>query len=790
MIASDFKTAVRNIVRNKVTSIISIIGLGIGLGSLILLQLLIIHETSFDRYIPDYRNVNRVIFGETDRTAYPLAEEMKKDFPEVTGYFRIYQSGNFQLRNLRNEVVREENFAFADSTIFRILGIKLTGTPANSQSEMAISEKMAKKYFGNSSPLGMVLKVKLNNEFLNLSVSGIYKDFPSTSTLYPDFIADIKLSEKVLGQFKQSLGQFGVGLSPDFTWNFPAFYTYAVLDRNANKSMLLKKMEKFRELMNDESAKELKFSFQPVNETYLGSARFQSGYSSLRRGNSNELKYYWSISFIILLISVTNYIFLTRAATSDRLREMGTRKVLGASKYSLRRQIILESTLVTILSLIPVAFIIDPGISFINNTLNRTLTTDVFLNPVTWLTIITIVILTGMLSGMAIGFNLSRIPALLLLSAKTSEKSRSRIWDSSFLVFHFSLYLILVVCVITVSKQIKYSLTSYKGINPKNIMVSELTSPSLKTSFTALCSEMEKTPGVIKVAGSSYMPPSGNILPLTLANPEGEKIRFDGLIMGEGMTEMLGIEIIDGSPFGTFQPWPRIELLINESGAKEHNIKSGDMFLGVFHIMGIVKDFHAHSFHTLIQPLAILQQNPEQMGVIAIKTDGSNDKTVIKRLRDLYSQIAPDEIFEIQYLTNTMDDFYSYDKNQGKIIGAFSILAAVLSIMGLFGIALISISRKTKEIGIRKVNGASIIETLFLINREFVRWVIISLVIGIPIGLYLASGWQNSFAYKTELSWWIFAVAGLSALLIAVLTVSWQSWRAATRNPVEALRYE
>jgi putative ABC transport system permease protein len=265
-------------------------------------------------------------------------------------------------------------------------------------------------------------------------------------------------------------------------------------------------------------------------------------------------------------------------------------------------------------------------------------------------------------------------------------------------------------------------------------------------------------------------------------------MKFDGLIMGEGMTELLGIEVIDGSSFGTFQS-TSVEVLFNESSAKKYNMKVGDIYLGT-HVKGIVKDFHSHSFHMLIQPMAIIQQNPAKMGLVAIKTDGTNDQTVKDRLRGIFKEIDPDEIFAVSYLTDAINSFYSAEKNQAKIMGAFTILASVLAIMGLFGIALISIARKTKEIGLRKVNGASVFEVIYLLNKDFVVWVFLSLVISIPLSYYLMSVWQNRFAYKTDLNWGIFAVAGISAVLIAILTVSWQSWRAATRNPVEALRYE
>ena len=224
-----------------------------------------------------------------------------------------------------------------------------------------------------------------------------------------------------------------------------------------------------------------------------------------------------------------------------------------------------------------------------------------------------------------------------------------------------------MVSVITVSKQIKYSLTNFKGINPKNIIIIELNTNELKASFTLLCNEMVKIPGVINTAGSSFIPPLGAYLTINLATPDGEKVRFDGLIMGKGMTEMLGIKVIDGEPFGEYRTDIR-EVLFNASSALKYKVKAGELLHG-FTVKGIVKDFHAHSLHTLIQPMVILQQNPVKMSLLAIKTDGSNDKAVIDRLKDLYEEILPNESFEVKYLTEQIGEFYSNEKNQGEIIG-------------------------------------------------------------------------------------------------------------------------
>jgi putative ABC transport system permease protein len=788
MIVPELKSAIRSIVRKKVTSAISILGLGIGLGCIIVLMALIIHEKSFDRFIPDYQNVYRIVFGNSVQTHFPLAENMAGEFPEVKDYFRYYQAGSLQVKTPANEIVRESGFAFADPAIFRILGIKfLSGAPARSVSEIAISDESAAKFFGSQSPTGAVIRVKFADRFMDLTVSGVYRSFPDNSTLNPDYIADIKLSDRILTQFQRSLGEYGNENAQNFDWRYAEFLSYVFLDKNADPGALSSKMEKYKELITNEDKDELHYKLQPVSEIYLGSGDMNGGFF-LRRGNPEELLYYEAITILILIIAVANYILLSRASASDRIHELGTRKVFGASRGRIRLLIILESNLIVLLSLIPATFIIDYGMTFINETLNKTITPQVFLNPVLLLLLFLIILLTGFLSGWLIGLNYSKIPALTLISGKIVKKGRSNRWNYSFLVLHFAIFIILVSGVITVSKQINYSMSGYTGIHPQNVMVAPLNTNELKKSFAVICEEIEKIPGVEKTAGGSFIPPFGNFLPINLAVTDGDKVKFDGLIMGEGMVELLGIEVIDGSSFGPFKP--RIpEILLNESSAKKYNVKAGEPFM-VFNIRGILRDFHAHSLHTLIQPMVILQQNPEKMGLIAIKTTGKNNDAVIKRLRELYTQIAPDEIFEVSYLTDQIDNFYGRERNQARIIGAFSLLAMILSVMGLFGISIISITKRTKEIGIRKVNGASITEVLLMINADFVKWVLISIVISVPASVYLFSQWMNRFAYKTQQSWWIYASAGMAAVIIAVLTVSWQSWRAATKNPVESLRYE
>lgn len=788
MLKSDLYAAIRNIFRNKVTSLISILGLGIGLGCIIILMALIIHEKSFDKYIPDHRNVYRILLGNLGLTPYPLAESMSADIPEVKGYFRYHQPSSLQLRTKENEIIRESSFAFADTSIYSILGIKLiSGFPAISQSEVTISREAATRYFGEISPVGLAIPVKFGDGFTPLTVSGVYEDFPTTSTLAPSFIADIKLSGRMFTWWQRSLGEFGGTISSESDWSHPDFLTYVVLSQNSDPLAVNAKLEKYKEFITLENRDELKFTLQPVTQIYMNSEEITANYY-LRQGNRSELVYYEVISFLVLVISLANYILLTRAGVVDRVLNLGTRKAFGASHGKIRRLIIFESLLIVLFSLIPASFIIDSGIDLVNSSLNKTLSPEAFLNPPLLLAVTAIVSLIGILAGWLIGLHYSRIPALDLISGKTGNNGRRGRMDYSFLVLHFTIYMVFASGILAISKQIRFSMSEYRGMNPENVLVAELSSDNLMKSYYTLKNEMERVPGVTRVSGGSFIPPFGNQLPITLADTDGSRIRFDGLIMGEGLTDLLGIELIDGEPFGPFKEGPP-EVLINETAAATHKVKAGDRLLA-FRVKGIVRDFVAHSVHTAIQDLVILQQNPQRMTQFVIKTDGKNDEVVKARLRQLFNQISPDEIFEAGYLTDRIERFYQRERNQAKIIGAFGLLAAVLSVMGLFGISVISIARRRKEIGLRKVNGAATREVLLMVNADFLKWVLLAFVISVPVSIFLLNKWLERFAFKTGLSWWIFAVAGLSAVVIAILTVSWQSLRAATRNPVEAIRYE
>lgn len=259
--------------------------------------------------------------------------------------------------------------------------------------------------------------------------------------------------------------------------------------------------------------------------------------------------------------------------------------------------------------------------------------------------------------------------------------------------------------------------------------------------------------------------------------------------MGDGLISLLEIEFIDGEEFGPYNSENKY-FIFNESAAEKYNLKVGDYAFGGFPVRGIVKDFSAHSMHKTIEPMAIMQQSPKNMRLLAIKTTGEDNEHVIAEVEKLFCQISPDKTPEVYPLTEQISQFYSHEVNQQKLLHVFVVLTLFMTIIGLLGVVLNTLKGKTKEIGIRKVNGANLYDLVYLFNLDFVKWVIFAFIVACPIAFYGMTLWLENFAYKTELSWWVFVLAGIFALVIALLTVSWQTFRAVRRNPVEALKYE
>jgi len=784
-ILHSVKISFRSILGSKTQSLISILGLGIGLGCVFLLSLLFIHESSFDSFIPQKENLYRVLQGSESSTSYPLGYAIKEEIPLVDNYFRYAQDSDVELKNSHHDLVKDKRFAYADTSLFSCLGIRIIqGHASRSEREICISVSTANKYFNEDNPINQILHVKINNQFLPLTVCGVFEDFPQNSRLYPNFICHLDLMKESFGRSRKYLKGYGPDHQNIKDWDHFLIETYLLLNEKADPQNVLRYMQVYKSRTVNETRKGQDYDLQPVSDIYLQSSDL-NGRIETRTGNPAQLKYLLVISLFILLIAVVNYVFLTKSRMENRLKDFGIQKAMGASIKSILKQVLLESNILSVISLLPASLVVLIGFSFINETLECTLGMEVFMIWQSWLVLFFVVILTGSISGVIIGFTIIKRSSVDLIKGIKMNSLKRKGWSNSVLSIHFAIFIILVTGVLTIKKQLHYAQTSSKNIETENVIICELNSLELSKQHQSITNEIEKIPGVISTAGSLLIPPNMTNASIGFMYEDNE-VQFDALLTGKGMLDLLKIEFIDGQDFNKYR---KNNIIFNESAAKKYNLKVGESFNG-FKIRGIVKDFSGHSFHSQIQPMVILQQHPQNMSLLAIKTTGLNNDEIRKKLKQFFKELSPDVIVNIYTLTEKVKQFYKKEEQQVKLISAFSLLAIVLSIMGLLGMVLNLISRKTKEIGIRKVNGAKTFEVMSMLNMDFIKWVAIAFIIACPVAYYAMDKWLQNFAYKIELSWWIFVLAGLIAMLIALLTVSIQSWRAATRNPVESLRYE
>ncbi|WP_321306035.1 FtsX-like permease family protein [Marinifilum fragile] len=781
------KISVRSILKNKIQSLISILGLGIGLGCVFLLLLLFIHENSFDRSIPHKENIYRILRGNDCRTTYELGNTIEEEIPAIKSFFRIHQLNQFQLKDNQNKLFEEKNLACADSSIYKFLGIQiLKGKASLSKDEICISSSIATKYFGKENPINQTLKIKFDKEFYDLNVCGVYRKMSTYSSLRPNFIGHIDLLSKLLNKSRKQLGHYTSDDNNFKDWNHFDLHTYIRLSDGINPKDIEQKLQVYKNRTSHDKKKELDYKLQAISDIYLYSNNLDGNFYT-RTGNPSELIYFLVISILILTIAIVNYIFLTKAKIELRLKDLGVQKAMGASKNNIFKQILFESNLLAIFSLIPASVVMMFGIPFINQTLNRNINVEVLSIWQSYISLVAVLVITGSIAGVLLGYRISKISSVELIKGKLIKRIGKKQWSNSFLIVHFTIFIILVVGILAIKKQLNFAQSGSNNINTDNVIICELNSDELSSKFHMIENEVKKIPGVLKVAGSSFIPPFKDFLPVKLQY-ENDIIRFDGLIMGTGMLDLLDIEIKEGKGLGNFHE-SRREMIFNETAAKEYNIKVGSLFNG-FMVRGIVKDFNAHSFHAKIRPMVILQQDPQKLYLLAVKTNKTSLQQVQKKLSSFFKEIELYKTINIYTLQDQIDDFYKKEEQQVTIISAFSILAIALSIMGLLGMVLNSISLKRKEIGIRKANGAKTHEIIRMINFSFIKWVLFAFIIACPISWFAMNQWLQNFAYKTELSWWIFVLAGIIAMGIALLTVSWQSWRAARKNPVESLRYE
>lgn len=794
MFKNYLKIAFRNISRHKGYSFINIFGLAVGLAALVLILLYVQYEFSFDKYHKKSDQIYRIgvkwsgIVGkETDfvRTPMPLAPALKDEFPEVLSAVRL-QSHAETAVSYGEKNFLEKRLFFADPDIFKIFSFPLLrgdpGTALKEPDSVILSERMAKKYFGSENPIGKVLVCDGKDP---LKVTGVMKDIPSNSHFVMDFVVPFK---------------FLRARTRNKSWSWLSYLTYILLRKDADPRALEGKFTASmgrhykKELGTDWTAKNRLF-LQPLSRIHLYSHRVGE-----IEANS-DIKYIYifsAIALLILVMSCINYMNLATARSARRSREVGIRKVVGAKRKQLIRQFLGESLVLTFIALIIAVFMVETLLPAFNSLIERNLSLNLQKNSTVLLGIFVFV---GLLAGSYPALAISSFKPVTVIKGKYTSGPTGSALRNFLVVIQFSISIILVVCTLVVKNQLSFIKNRDPGYTKDRIVVVNIKDKEARKKITALKTRLLQHPNILSVSSSSSLPHDVDSLQTMSwpGKPADVKALMYGCYVDYDFIDLYGIKILKGRNFSRDFPSDKQgAYLLNESAVKSLGWETpvGKDFFGEGEekfrgkIVGVVKDFHLLSFHNKIEPLYLCLKPGMYSDYLSVKIRGNNIPGTIKFLEENMKTFSPAYPFEYSFFDDIFDSVYRTEQKLGDAFGIFAFTAILIACLGLFGLASLSAESRTREIGIRKVLGATVTNVILMLSKEFTRWVLLANIIAWPTAYYFMNNWLKNFAYRATLGIEIFILSGLLALLIALGTISFQSIRAASANPVESLRYE
>jgi putative ABC transport system permease protein len=787
--------AIKSFQKQKLFSLINILGLTVGITCCLMIFLFIRHETSFDGFHKHENDIYRVVrqadmngTGTKEDVAYvsgPYAIALKNDFPDaIKRAVRVMPDNDLFAYN--HIAFNERNVYIADSDFFQIFDFPLLqGNPSTVLSDpksIVLTASAAKKYFGSQDPMGKVIEM---NKKLQLKVTGIAKDVPSNSHLNFDIIIPI-------ANFKyyDSLG------------NFPnnGMFTYIQLNPNVDPKQLVSRfpqfMNKYMGKYYAKSGFKMDLGLEAMKDIY-----FQSGlhFDDVKHGNKKMIYIFMSIAILILVIACINFMNLATARATDRSKEVGLRKVLGAVRKQLIWQFILESLLYALLSCILAVGLLQLLLPAYSSLLGyRPRYSN---DPVVYLFLVSIIFIIGILAGLYPALLLSSFSPVESLKGKLRAGKGSAFFRKALVVFQFGISVLLIICITIITVQMNYVRNKDLGFSKEQTMLVEIDNSDIFKSMVHFKNTVQGSPGVMNVCLMSGEPGGfhDNYSFEAEAKP-GEKLSINTEFSDFEFVKTLGLKIIAGRDLSPLFPTDSTRsVLINRTTASLLGYTPGQA-IGKWikniardsvqrNIVGVVEDYHFVSLKEKIQPMVISTGRDWRVAVIRLQPT-EHLSTVISNIQKEYTAVAPGYPFEYTFLDDQFNKHYRDDIRQGFILRIFSVLAIFIACLGLFGLASYTAIKRTKEIGVRKVLGSSIQNIVILLSKDLLKPVILGTVMAIPTGFWIMGKWLQGFAYRTNITWWMFAVAAVSAISIALITVSFQAIKSALANPVKSLRTE
>jgi len=810
MIKNYLLVALRNILKHRGFSIINITGLSVGIACCIVIFLYVQYELSYDRFNKNADRTYRVALvvhynnneAKLATSPPPLGPALFHDLSDVESYTRLYWASLFENSpsiKYMDRTYPEDRFFWADSTFFDVFTVKFVEgnekTALTQPNSVVMTESTALKYFGNADPMGKVIIMNKQTDYL---VTGVIKDFPGNSHIHPDFLASISTLES--------------SRSRNWLWN--NYYTYLVLRRGDDltgfKTEMQAEIHKYLApqalstigIKMDSSGNNGGYVLQPLSSIHLES---HLDWEMEANGDLAYVYIFSAIGVLILLVACINFVNLSTARSERRAKEVSVRKTLGSNRGQLVWQFLIESLLISMIAVVVSVGIVELLLPFLNGITAENARLNFLSDPLFPVFLASLILFVGIVAGIYPAFFLSSYgPAHVLKIAKRGN--RKPILRDALVTFQFAISIVLLISTFVIYDQLHYVQNKKLGFNSDQVIVIK-NAEYLGEQLHSFENELIGNPKIVSVSNSTGIPSQRTDETTYRMDgiPNQQMINLRQIFCDYNFAATYRIVLDQGRFLSREHPGDSNAVVVNQEVSKIFGVKN---ILGrqiqtpftpfmagkwqTYDVVGVLKDFNYESLHQKLHPLVFhLFPNNEWVGkFISVRLANGDFESTLSFIRQAWKKYAGDETFDYDFLNKDLEHLYVADQRAKEIVTVFSSLSILIACLGLLGLAAFVTEQRTKEIGIRKVLGASVPEIIALLSTQFVKWVVISNVIAWPLAYIIMDKWLQNFAYRTSINLWIFVASGIMALIIALLTVSSHAIKAATANPVESLRYE
>lgn len=792
MLKNYLKIAFRNLWRSKTFSFINITGLALGFAACILMSLFVEYEKSFDDFHNKKEEIYRLcevqsypgmIEQKVSLTMYPMGPTLKKEYPQVRQFTRISAVPQLTLAH-QSKRIEVKMFLWADSTFFDVFDFQwIEGNPKTclvKPQTTVITESTALKLFGKSKVLNQTLGLMREGKLMSFKITGVIKDVPKNSHL----------------QFEGLFSFNSVPLEDWMTiWDANWVITYLHIPAKDGGKVLQREFPKFLKKNIGEQEKYMKLFIQPLTDIHLASNQITHDDLNYQKFDKSYVNIFTILALFVLAIASFNFINLSTARSLKRAKEIGIRKVIGAYRAQLIGQFVGEAVLVTLFSAVVAMALVEIMLPFLNQSTQRPLRLDLVLHTPFILGIVAVV---GVLSGLYPAFFVSAFKPVTVLKGKLQNRRKAFSLQNGLVVLQFTIAIGLIIGTVVVIQQLSYMQSKEVGFNKDHVLLIKMRTDANK-NYQVLKNELLQSPLIQNITASGQR--LGNNI-----NQQGVKFKGKGelrrfspshLYVDENYLSFYQIKIKEGRDFKSREKESSKFFIINEALAREINEPNlvGKSFgtgwqdtLGT--LIGITPDFNFNSLHHKVAPLFFSMQKDWYFSEMSVKVNPKNLSQAIKKVEDVWTKYVKDQTFQYTFLDSHFSDMYLADRQVSMVVTWLTALAIIIACLGLFGLALYTIETRTKEIGIRKVLGASVSGIVQLLASDFLKLVLIAIVIAFGLAYYFMDQWLQDFAFRIDLSWLVFVAAGLLAISSAFTTIAFQAIRAARLNPVEVLKEE